>query len=69
MNWSKARAPAGSTPKSAGFSKKTDKGNKIFWIVAGVVGLAIVCGLLYAANDGAEVGYFSFSQRATSAAA
>ena len=34
--------------KSAGFSKKTDKGNKIFWIVVGVVGLAIVGGLLYA---------------------
>ena len=34
--------------KSAGFSKKTDKGNKIFWIVAAVVGLAILGGLLYA---------------------
>jgi pSer/pThr/pTyr-binding forkhead associated (FHA) protein len=34
--------------KSAGFSKKTDKGSKIFWIVAAAVGLAIVCGLLYA---------------------
>ena len=34
--------------KSAGFSKKTDKGSKIFWIVAGVVGLLIVCLLLYA---------------------
>ena len=34
--------------KGSGFSKKTDKGNKIFWIVAAVVGLAIVCGLLYA---------------------
>ena len=34
--------------KSAGFSKKNDKGNKIFWIVAAVVGLAIVGGLLYA---------------------
>ncbi len=34
--------------KSAGFSKKTDKGNKIFWIVAAVVGLAIIGGLLYA---------------------
>ena len=28
--------------KSAGFSKKDDKGNKIFWIVAAVVGLLIV---------------------------
>jgi pSer/pThr/pTyr-binding forkhead associated (FHA) protein len=34
--------------KSVGFSKKNDKGSKIFWIVAGVVGLLIVCGLLYA---------------------
>jgi FHA domain len=34
--------------KSAGFSKKTDKGNKIFWIVAGLFGLAIIVGLLYA---------------------
>jgi pSer/pThr/pTyr-binding forkhead associated (FHA) protein len=34
--------------KSAGFSKKTDKGSKIFWIVAAVVGLLIVGGLLYA---------------------
>ena len=34
--------------KSAGFSKKTDKGSKIFWIVAAVVGVLIVVGLLYA---------------------
>ena len=34
--------------KSAGFSKKTDKGSQIFWIVAAVVGLLIVGGLLYA---------------------
>ena len=34
--------------KSAGFSKKNDKGSKIFWIVAAVVGFLIVCGLLYA---------------------
>ena len=34
--------------KGAGFSKKTDKGSKIFWIVAGLVGLLIVGGLLYA---------------------
>ena len=34
--------------KSAGFSKKDDKGSKIFWIVAAVVGLLIVGGLLYA---------------------
>jgi len=34
--------------KGSGFSKKTDKGNRIFWIVAAVVGLLIVCGLLYA---------------------
>jgi hypothetical protein len=34
--------------KSAGFSKKTDRGNKIFWIVAALVGVAIICGLLYA---------------------
>jgi pSer/pThr/pTyr-binding forkhead associated (FHA) protein len=34
--------------KGSGFSKKTDKGSRIFWIVAAVVGLLIVCGLLYA---------------------
>jgi hypothetical protein len=34
--------------KSAGFSKKGDNVNKIFWIVAGVVGLLIVAVLLYA---------------------
>jgi pSer/pThr/pTyr-binding forkhead associated (FHA) protein len=34
--------------KSAGFSKKTDKGSKIFWVVVAVVGLAIIGGLLYA---------------------
>ncbi len=39
---------AGFDTKSAGFSKKGDNVNKIFWIVAGVVGLAIIGGLLYA---------------------
>ena len=39
---------SGFDTKSAGFSKKTDKGSKIFWIVAAVVGVLIVCGLLYA---------------------
>jgi pSer/pThr/pTyr-binding forkhead associated (FHA) protein len=34
--------------KSAGFSKKGDNVNKIFWIVAGVVGLAILGMLFYA---------------------
>ena len=34
--------------KGAGFSKKDDKGSKIFWIVAALVGLAIVAGLLFA---------------------
>jgi pSer/pThr/pTyr-binding forkhead associated (FHA) protein len=34
--------------KNAGFSKKGDNVNKIFWIVAAVVGLLIVFGLLYA---------------------
>ena len=34
--------------KSTGFSKKNDKGSKIFWIVAALVGLVIVGGLLYA---------------------
>jgi pSer/pThr/pTyr-binding forkhead associated (FHA) protein len=42
-----ARA-GGFDTKSAGFSKKSDKGSQIFWIVAGVVGLLIVCLLLYA---------------------
>ena len=39
---------SGFDTKSAGFSKKDDKASKIFWIVAAVVGLLIVCGLLYA---------------------
>lgn len=34
--------------KSMGFSKKDDKGNKIFWIVASVVGLVIIGVLVYA---------------------
>jgi pSer/pThr/pTyr-binding forkhead associated (FHA) protein len=34
--------------KGSGFSKKDDKGSKIFWIVAGLVGLLIVGVLLYA---------------------
>jgi pSer/pThr/pTyr-binding forkhead associated (FHA) protein len=34
--------------KSAGFSKKRNNVNKIFWIVAGLVGLAILGGLVYA---------------------
>jgi pSer/pThr/pTyr-binding forkhead associated (FHA) protein len=34
--------------KGSGFSKKTDNGSRIFWIVAGLVGLAIIGGLLYA---------------------
>ena len=34
--------------KSTGFSKKDDKGNKVFWIVAALVGLVIVGLLLYA---------------------
>jgi pSer/pThr/pTyr-binding forkhead associated (FHA) protein len=34
--------------KGSGFSKKDDKGSKIFWIVAAVVGVAILGGLLYA---------------------
>jgi pSer/pThr/pTyr-binding forkhead associated (FHA) protein len=33
--------------KGTGFSKKDNKANQIFWIVAGVVGLVIVCLLLY----------------------
>ena len=34
--------------KGSGFSKKDDKVNKIFWVVAGVVGLVIVAVLIYA---------------------
>ena len=34
-------------PTSKGFSKKDNKANKIFWIVAGAVGVVIVCLLLY----------------------
>ena len=33
---------------SKGFSKKDNKGNKIFWIAAAVVGLVIVALLFYA---------------------
>ena len=33
--------------KGSGFSKKDDKGSKIFWIVAGLVGLLIVGLLVY----------------------
>jgi pSer/pThr/pTyr-binding forkhead associated (FHA) protein len=39
---------AGFDTKGTGFSKKTDKGSKIFWIIAAVVGLLIVGVLLYA---------------------
>jgi pSer/pThr/pTyr-binding forkhead associated (FHA) protein len=39
---------SGFDTKSAGFSKKDNNVNKIFWIVAGLVGLAIIGGLLYA---------------------
>jgi len=34
--------------KGSGFSKKDDKGSKVFWIVAALVGLVIVVVLLYA---------------------
>jgi|SRR5436190_4492918 len=34
---------------SKGFSKKDNKANKVFWILAGVVGFVIVCLLLYVA--------------------
>ena len=34
--------------KGSGFSKKNDRGNMIFWIVAGLVGLLIIGVLLYA---------------------
>ncbi len=34
--------------KSTGFSKKDDKGSKIFWIVASLIGVIIVGLLLYA---------------------
>ncbi len=33
--------------KSSGFSKKDNKGNKIFWVIAGLVGLLIVGLLCY----------------------
>jgi len=39
---------SGFDTKSTGFSKKDDKGNKIFWIVASLVGLVIVGVLVYA---------------------
>src|SRR5437879_2160002 len=34
---------------SKGFSKKDNKANKVFWILAGVVGFVILCLLLYVA--------------------
>jgi len=43
-----AARSAGFDTASKGFSKKDDKGNKIFWIVAGAVGLVIVALILYA---------------------
>jgi len=43
-----AARSAGFDTSSKGFSKKDDKGNKIFWIVAGAVGLVIVALILYA---------------------
>lgn len=39
---------SGFDTKGSGFSKKDDKGSKIFWIVAALVGLIIVGVLLYA---------------------
>ena len=39
---------AGFDTKGSGFSKKNDRGSKIFWIVAAVVGVLIVGVLLYA---------------------
>jgi len=39
---------SGFDTKGTGFSKKTDKGSKIFWIVVAVVGLAIIGGLVFA---------------------
>ena len=40
--------PGGFDTKGSGFSKKNDKGSKIFWIIAAVVGVLIVGVLLYA---------------------
>lgn len=40
--------PGGFDTKGSGFSKKGDNVNKIFWIVAGLIGLAIVVGLIFA---------------------
>jgi pSer/pThr/pTyr-binding forkhead associated (FHA) protein len=40
--------PGGFDTKGSGFSKKNDKGSKIFWIIAAVIGLAIVGGLVVA---------------------
>jgi len=34
---------------SKGFSKKDNKANKVFWILAGVVGFVIICLLIYVA--------------------
>ena len=39
---------SGFDTKGSGFSKKDNKVNKIFWLVAGLVGLVIVAVLIYA---------------------
>jgi hypothetical protein len=39
---------SGFDTKGSGFSKKDNKVNKIFWLVAGLVGLVIIGVLLYA---------------------
>jgi pSer/pThr/pTyr-binding forkhead associated (FHA) protein len=44
----KGTRTSGFDTKGSGFSKKNDKGNKIFWIVAALVGLAIAGGLIIA---------------------
>ena len=44
----KGSRPGGFDTTSKGFSKKDNKGNKIFWIAAAIAGLVILCLLLYA---------------------
>jgi predicted component of type VI protein secretion system len=50
---------AGFDTKGTGFSKKDNKANQIFWIIAGIVGLVIVVLLIYVfviASSGSQPG-------------
>jgi hypothetical protein len=38
---------SGGFDTTSGFSKKTNKGNRIFWIAAGLVGAALIGGIIF----------------------